>query len=285
MRTRFAPSPTGYLHLGHAFSALTVWDVARAQGGDVLLRVEDFDSQRCKPTYEAAIMEDLAWLGLDWPEPMRRVSDHLADYDAVLDDLGDRGLLYPCSCTRGEIRRAGGAPGWDGVVYPGTCRHRALSDARPTDALRLNLTHAIETAGPLPAIRETGPLFHGAHPVDPHDIIAQIGDPVLRRKDTGDPAYHLVVTHDDAVQEITHVVRGADLWRATFLHVVIQTLMDWPTPLYHHHDLIRDAQGTRLAKIDQSKAIRAYREEGQEAAEVRRLVGFPAASPVTPSAS
>lgn len=274
MITRFAPSPTGRLHLGHAYSALTVWAVARALGGTALLRIEDFDSERFKPAYEKAIYDDLHWLGLTWPEPVRRTSDHLADYEAVLDDLADRGLLYPCSCSRKDIAAAGAEPGWDGLVYPGTCRHRPMSDARPGDALRLNLAAAIEDAGPLPAIRETGPVHTGSHVVDRHELVEMIGDPVLKRKATGDPAYHLVVTHDDAFQGVSHVVRGADLWRATFLHVVIQTLMDWPTPVYHHHDLIRDEGGKRLAKIDHSRALAAYRDDGLTPDAVRRLVGL-----------
>jgi len=273
VRTRFAPSPTGYLHLGHAYSALTVWNVAADMGGKALLRIEDFDRQRCKPDYEQAIYDDLHWLGLDWPTPVRRISDHLPDYAAVLEDLADRGLLYPCACTRGDIKAAGGKPGWDGIVYPGTCRHRDMADAAPTDALRLNLAAALDEAGPLPAIHEIGPLFSDSHTIDRHELLDQIGDPVLRRK-TGDPAYHLVTLHDDAAQGISHVVRGADLWRATFLHVVIQTLMDWPTPIYHHHDLIRDDRGDRLAKIDHSKAIRAYRDEGLTPADIRALVNL-----------
>ncbi|MBV7379485.1 tRNA glutamyl-Q(34) synthetase GluQRS [Maritimibacter dapengensis] len=274
MRTRFAPSPTGYLHLGHAYSALTVWNVAAATGGTAFLRIEDFDSQRCKPVYEQAIYDDLAWLGLDWPTPVRRASDHVADYDAVLADLAERGLLYPCSCSRSDIKHAGGTAGWDGIVYPGTCRARSMSDVRPGDALRLNLAAAIEAAGPLPAIHETGPLQAGTHTIDPQETLTQIGDPVLKRRETGDPAYHLVVTHDDAVQEMTHVVRGADLWHAISLHVVIQSLMDWPVPTYHHHDLIRDEAGERLAKISHSKAIRAFRDEGATPADLRRIIGL-----------
>lgn len=274
MRTRFAPSPTGFLHLGHAFSALTVWQVAEAQGGIALLRIEDTDSTRCRPEYEQAIYDDLRWLGLDWPEPVRRQSDHLADYARALDTLAERGLLYPCSCTRRQIAEAGATPGWDGLVYPGTCRHRAMDDAQTGDALRLNVAAALEVAGPLPAFTETGPLHTGTHHVDPDALVTMIGDPVLRRKGTGDPAYHLACPHDDAIQEISHVVRGADLWHATGLHVLIQRLMGWPTPIYHHHDLIRDEAGTRLAKIAHSRAIRAYRADGMTPDEVRHLVGF-----------
>lgn len=274
MITRFAPSPTGLLHLGHAFSALTVWEMAEGLGGTALLRIEDTDSTRCRAEYEAAIYEDLAWLGLDWPEPVWRQSDHLADYAATLDVLGAQGLLYPCSCSRKQIAAAGAAPGWDGLVYPGTCRHRPMSDAQPGDALRLNLSAALEAAGPLPEFTETGPLHAGTHRPDPAALTLNIGDPVLRRKETGDPAYHLACPQDDAAQGITHVVRGADLWHATFLHVVIQTLMGWPVPVYHHHDLVRDETGTRLAKIAHSRAIRAYRDDGLSPAELRQRVGF-----------
>ena len=274
MITRFAPSPTGPLHLGHAFSALTVWRVAAELGGTALLRIEDFDTTRCRPEHESAIYDDLRWLGLDWPEPVRRSSDHLADYDAALTRLASRGLLYPCSCSRREIAEAGAAEGWDGPVYPGTCRHRPLTDAREGDALRLDLAAALDAAGPLPPIVETGPLYRGTHRIDPVELLARIGDPVLRRKETGDPAYHLGAPHDDAVQGITHVVRGADLWRATFLHVVLQALMGWPTPTYHHHDLIRDDSGKRLAKIHASAALSSYREAGATPADIRALVGL-----------
>lgn len=278
MLTRFAPSPTGLLHLGHAFSALTVWNVAKAKGGTALLRIEDFDSQRCKPEYEQAIYDDLAWLGLSWPDPVRRSAQHMADYDKVLDSLADRGLIYPCACSRSMIKKSGGTPGWDGVVYPGTCCQRPMKEARTGEALRLNLAAALtQIEGPL-SFRETGPLYPGEHSVDPADLRAHrlldyLGDPVLKRA-TGDPAYHLACPHDDAAQGITHVVRGADLWRATLLHVVLQKLMGWPTPTYHHHDLIRDERGKRLAKIDASKAIRAYRKEGASPADIRALVGF-----------
>ncbi|WP_138423244.1 tRNA glutamyl-Q(34) synthetase GluQRS [Maritimibacter alexandrii] len=274
MRTRFAPSPTGLLHLGHAFSALTVWQVAADLGGTALLRIEDTDSTRCRAEYETAIYEDLEWLGLDWPAPVWRQSEHLADYAATLEGLALRGLLYPCSCSRKEIAEAGATPGWDGLVYPGTCRHRPMSEARPGDALRLNLSAALEAAGSLPAFTETGPLHNGTHRPDPAALIAHVGDPVLRRKETGDPAYHLACPQDDAAQGITHVVRGADLWHATYLHVVIQTLMGWPVPTYHHHDLIRDEGGTRLAKIAHSRAIRAYREDGFTPDDLRARVGF-----------
>lgn len=274
MLTRFAPSPTGPLHLGHAYSALTVWRVAQELGGTALLRIEDFDTQRCRPEYERAIYDDLRWLGLDWPAPVRRSSDHLAEYDAVLDALAARGLLYPCSCSRRDIVAAGAEDGWDGPVYPGTCRHRPLDDAKPGDALRLDLARALAAIDRPLAFTEIGPLHPGTHQIDSAELVARSGDPVLRRSGNGDPAYHLGAPHDDALQEITHVVRGADLWRATFLHVVLQALMGWPTPSYHHHDLIRDASGKRLAKINAATALSSYRAEGLTPADIRKLVGL-----------
>lgn len=274
MLTRFAPSPTGPLHLGHAFSALTVWAVAAKHGGTALLRIEDFDSQRCKPEHEAAIYDDLHWLGLDWPSPVRKSSAHSADYAAALTTLAEMGLIYPCSCTRSAIKSAGATPGWDGLVYPGTCRARPLTDAQPGDALRLDLAKALARLDTPLTFTEIGPLYPGTHSVDPEALIIFAGDPVLQRKDTGDPAYHLAVTHDDAAQSITHVVRGADLWRATFVHVVLQKLLGWPTPTYHHHALIRDETGKRLAKIDASKALASYRAEGATPDDIRTMVGL-----------
>ena len=271
--TRFAPSPTGPLHLGHAYSALTVWRLAAESGGTALLRIEDTDSTRARPEWERSILDDLRWLGLDWPEPVRRQSDHLADYDAVLDDLAARGLLYPCSCTRREIAEAGARTGADGLVYPGTCRGRPMQDARPGDAIRLDLARALDLTGPA-RFTETGPLHAGDHEVAPGRMLEEIGDPVLRRRQTGDPAYHLACPHDDALQGVTHVVRGLDLWGATPLHVVLQGLMGWPVPVYHHHELITDATGRRLAKIDRSRAIAAYREDGATPSDIRAMVGL-----------
>ena len=274
MITRFAPSPTGPLHLGHAYSALTVWRVARDLGGVALLRIEDTDSARCRAQFEQAIHDDLHWLGLSWPQPVRRQSDHLDDYAAALESLAGLGLLYPCSCTRRQIAEAGGHPGWDGLVYPGTCRGRGMATAQPGDAIRLDLQAALAHAGPLPAFDEIGPLHTGRHRPDPAQLTRNVGDPVLRRKETGDPAYHLACTHDDAAQGISHVVRGADLWHATFLHVVIQSVMGWPVPVYHHHDLIRDEEGARLAKIARSRAIASYREAGASPGDIRDMLGL-----------
>jgi glutamyl-Q tRNA(Asp) synthetase len=271
MITRFAPSPTGPLHLGHAFSALTVWQQAAAHDGNALLRIEDNDSTRRRPEHVAAITEDLAWLGLTWPTPVRIQSQHLPDHIASLKALDD--LLYPCSCTRRQIKQAGARAGHEGLVYPGTCRHRPLTEATPTDALRLDLRRALDRAG-LPSFSETGTLRPGRHACHADDMITMIGDPVLRRPGNGDIAYLLACTHDDATQKITHVVRGIDLWHQTPVQLVLQTLMNWPTPVYHHHDLIRDATGKRLAKIDKSKSLASYRAAGTTPEYIKTMVGL-----------
>lgn len=281
--TRFAPSPTGPLHLGHAFSVLTI--ARLAADGRMLLRIEDTDSTRCRPEWEASILDDLAWLGLRYDGAVRRQSEHYPKYDAALDALAARGLLYPCSCTRRQVAEAGGTAGLDGLVYPGTCRERPMADARPGDALRIDIAAALEATGPLPAFTETGPLHPGRHVPDRDMLVRRIGDPVLRRKDTGDPAYHLACSHDDAAQGITHVIRGADLWFAAPLHVLLQTLMGWPVPVYYHHDLIRDETGRRLAKIDRARALGRYREDGATPQDVRRLVGLGETATLTSRAS
>ncbi len=274
--TRFAPSPTGYLHLGHAHSALVGWRTARAAGGRFLLRIEDLDGARCTPEFEAAILEDLAWLGLDWEAPPRRQSDHMADYAAALARLDAEGLLYPCFCTRkgirAEIERASQAPhGPDGPLYPGTCRdldadvreaHRA--DGRAY-ALRLDVAKAVASAGPLIwRDRERGALA-----ADP----AALGDVLLARKETA-TSYHLAVTLDDADQGITLVTRGEDLFHTTHVHRLLQALLGLPVPEWHHHGLITGPDGTRLAKRSDAHSIRALREAGKSPAEVRALAGF-----------
>ena len=274
MITRFAPSPTGYLHLGHAFSALTIWDVARRMGGTVLLRIEDTDSNRARPTFDAAIQEDLRWLGLAWSGDIRRQSEHLNDYDAALARLEALDLIYPCSCTRRQIVEAGATSGTDGLVYPGTCRHRTMADWQEGDAVRLDLAKALALIGHPISYDEWSPLAYETRRFAAADLINSLGDPVLKRKDSGDIAYLLACAHDDALQSITYVIRGQDLEAITPLQVVLQRVLGYPTPFYYHHALIRDDEGKRLAKVDRSKAIAKYRAEGLTPADIRELVGF-----------
>jgi glutamyl-Q tRNA(Asp) synthetase len=275
--TRFAPSPTGYLHLGHAFAALTAWGAARATGGRFLLRIEDIDATRCRPEFTAAILEDLVWLGIAWDGPVRAQSEHLADYRAALDTLAARGLVYPCFCSRAAIARevagAAAAPqGPDGApLYPGTCR--ALSAAERATriaagapyALRLDMGRAVAAVGRVLSFHEVG---EGRVPCHPE----RFGDVVLGRKDV--PAsYHLCATHDDAAQGVTLVTRGEDLRPATDLHRLLQALMGWPEPDYAHHRLLTDASGRRLAKRDGAATLRALRAAGVSSAEVRVQAG------------
>ena len=270
--TRFAPSPTGYLHLGHAFSALFAWRRAREAGGQFLLRLEDIDPTRCRPEYAAAILEDLAWLGLDWDGEVRVQSQHLADYRAVLDRLAARELLYPCFCTRADIQQSAAAPHTpDGApLYPGTCRRLSADEraARITagipHAQRLDIQRALDCVGTSLTFEEEG---EGPLPCYPE----RFGDVVLARKDA--PAsYHLCVTHDDALQGVTLVTRGTDLKRATDLHRLLQSLMRWPTPRYAHHRLLTDDTGRRLAKRDRAATLRDLREAGQTPDQVRALI-------------
>ena len=274
MITRFAPSPTGPLHLGHAYSALTVWKLAAQLGGTALLRIEDTDSTRVRPEHEARIYQDLAWLGLVWPKPVLRQSEHGPAYIRVLDRLAEFGLLYPCSCTRRDIMDAGAVSGVEGMIYPGTCRNRGLRDAVAGDAIRLDLGKALSEISTPMTYTETGVDAAKRVMVTPDHLLSSIGDPVLRRKDTGDPAYHLACVHDDARQNISHVVRGTDLQALTPLHVLLQTILGYPTPIYHHHKLITDDDGKRLAKIDKSKALSKYRAEGASPQDIRELIGF-----------
>lgn len=277
--TRFAPSPTGPLHLGHAFSALLAQDMARRAGGVFLLRIDDLDPSRSRPEWEAQLKDDLAWLGLAWPEPCRRQSDHLADYRAALAQLA--ALTYPCRCSRRDIAEAASAPqegaprhGPDGIVYPGTCRHRPMSQARPGDAIRLDLARALaQLPTPLPTFEEFGPSHAGTHRLSAEQMREEIGDPVLSRPSMG-ASYHLAVVVDDAAQGVTDVVRGEDLFDATRIHVLLQALLSLPRPRYHHHRLIRDAAGRRLAKRDDARAIARYREDGLKPSEIRAMVGL-----------
>jgi glutamyl-Q tRNA(Asp) synthetase len=277
--TRFAPSPTGFLHLGHAFSALFAWRRARAAGGRFLLRLEDIDTGRCREEFADAILDDLAWLGLDWDGEVRVQSRHLAEYRAVLDSLVARSLLYPCFCTRADIQReveqsaaAPHAP--DGSpLYPGTCRSlsRDERDARVATserhALRLDMQSALAGVSDTLSFEEEGEATVVCRP-------EQFGDMVLARKDA--PAsYHLCVTHDDAVQGVTLVTRGADLKAATHLQRLLQALMGWPVPAYAHHPLLTDVAGRRLAKRDRAAALHELRGQGHTPAEVRALASAP----------
>ncbi|EKE43600.1 hypothetical protein OCGS_2332 [Oceaniovalibus guishaninsula JLT2003] len=277
--TRFAPSPTGPLHLGHAYAAFVAHDLARDLGGTFHLRIEDIDRSRCRPEWEAALMDDLRWLGLDWTPPVLRQSDRLDAYRQVLHNLWDRGLLYPCTCKRRDIVEAASAPqgtppvGPDGIVYPGTCRQADRIGPMPDDAaLRLDLRRAIEAMPDL-AFVETGGDRIRRTTFTASDAIAEIGDIVLARRDMG-TSYHLSVVLDDAAQGITHVTRGGDLSDATKIHVILQRLLDLPTPVYHHHRLIRDADGRRLAKRDDALPLALYRADGATPDDIRRMVGI-----------
>jgi glutamyl-Q tRNA(Asp) synthetase len=279
--TRFAPSPTGLLHLGHAYSALLAFEQAKSQNGTFLLRIEDIDQPRCKPEFEQAIYDDLAWLGLTWPTPVLRQSDRRGAYDAALNRLTDMGLTYPCSCTRGDIRAALSAPqegapmiGPDGPIYPGTCRDLPPRAPKDTDAIRLNIAHAADYLGAQNlTFTETGPIHAGTHNIDLRTLPDTVGDIVLARRDIG-TSYHIAVTVDDAAQGVTTVTRGADLFAATTVHVLLQRLLGLPTPTYHHHDLIRDDTGKRLAKRDDARAIAKYRADGATPADIRAMVGL-----------
>ena len=279
--TRFAPSPTGRLHRGHAFSALTAWTAAREAGGRFVLRIEDIDPTRCKPEFEAAIFEDLAWLGLDWETPVRRQSEHLADYAAVVDTLNGRGLVYRCFRTRKEILDAiGDAPhGPAEAVRPGPHppedEARLLAEGRPY-AWRLSLDRARETLGDA-AWDALSFVEEGEGPDGETGLIRArpetAGDVVLARKDAG-AAYHLAVTHDDALQGVTHVVRGLDLFEATHIQRLIQTLMGWPAPTYRHHRLLTGPDGRRYAKRDQSVTLAELRAAGLTPKALRAELGF-----------
>jgi glutamyl-Q tRNA(Asp) synthetase len=283
--TRFAPSPTGRLHLGHAYSAIVNFEAAKAAGGSFILRIEDIDATRCKSKFEDAIYEDLKWLGLQWEEPVRRQSDHFADYEAALMQLIRRRLVYRCFKTRkeilDEIARAPhhAAEGPDGPGYVGealsTARERALLEEGAPFAWRLSLARVEEELGSsrddlsfrlqtdagVQRIKATPEIF---------------GDVVIGRKDNG-ASYHLASVHDDALQGVTHVIRGEDLAAAAHLHCLLQMLLGLPPVIYEHHRLITDESGRRLAKRDQSVTLQALREEGVSPEEIRRRVGLPGA--------
>ena len=282
---RFAPSPTGPLHLGHAFSALKAWDKACAEGGQFLLRIEDIDQSRARNEWEQQIFEDLHWLGIKWQEPVLRQSKRHQVYRQALQQLWDREILYPCICTRKDIEAAISAPqegvpthGADGVIYPGTCRRNW--SIRPTQmpknvTLRLDMSLAGRLCG-----KPHNLSFEENSGTKPRQVkfnagalCSEIGDFVLARRDMG-TSYHLSVVLDDAFQNVTHVTRGKDLFEATKIHVLLQRLLGLPTPKYHHHRLIRDTNGKRLAKRDDARAIAKYRADGATPKDIRKMVGL-----------
>ena len=278
--TRFAPSPTGPLHLGHAYSAIVAYNIALEAKGAFVLRIEDTDSTRCRIDWEDQIYIDLAWLGLAWPAPVFRQSDRKAAYDAVITKLSQMGLIFPCSCRRTDIAVALSAPqegvaqfGPDGRIYPGTCRDRSMSEVQKGDALRLNIAKAVESLTKNLTYQETG-LNAGQKTIACHDLKNTVGDVVLRRRINGDTAYHLAVVIDDHDQEVTHVVRGQDLQSATQIHVLLQGLLGLNIPIFHHHTLIRDEEQKRLAKRTDAKALLKYRANGATPDDIRRLVGL-----------
>jgi glutamyl-Q tRNA(Asp) synthetase len=283
---RFAPSPNGYLHLGHALSALLNAEMARAVGGRLLLRIEDIDETRCRPEYEAAIYQDLAWLGLAWERPVRRQSEHYTDYRAALAKLQALGLVYPSFESRAEIaalvaeresegpwpRDPDGAP-----LYPGAAKSMSPAErahrmaAGDPYALRLDMAAALARAGSL-TWSETG-----AGPAGETGTVAANpaawGDVILARKDTP-TSYHLAVVVDDAAQGITDVVRGCDLFHATSVHRLLQALLGLAAPRYHHHRLILDTDGRKLSKSTQATGLRELRDSGVPASGIRALVGL-----------
>ncbi len=283
---RFAPSPNGYLHLGHALSALVNFEMARASGGRFLLRIEDIDAARCREEFEQAIYQDLSWLGIAWEQPVRRQSRHFDDYRGALAALETQGLIYPAFESRAEIARLVAAreaqARWprdpDGApLYPGSAKSvdEAVRDGRRAAgepyALRLDMPAAIARAGRL-SWDETGAGPSGETGRVPA-VPAAWGDVVLARKETP-TSYHLSVVVDDARQGVTHVVRGQDLFWSTSVHRLLQELLGLPAPIYHHHRLVLDADGQKLAKSTSSTSLRALRKAGATPADIRRMVGF-----------
>jgi len=283
---RFAPSPNGHLHLGHALSALLNADMARAKSGRLLLRIEDIDRDRCSPEFEAAIYEDLTWIGLQWERPVRHQSEHWQDYRAALTRLEARGLVYPSFESRAEIARQvadrDGQAFWprdpDGApLYPGNAksfpldeRKRRIESGKPY-ALRLDMQAALKQVGPL-TWQETGEGPGGeAGTIVANPVIW--GDVILARKEIP-TSYHLAVVVDDAAQGVTDVVRGRDLFHATAVHRLLQELLGLPQPRYHHHRLILDADGTKLSKSTQATGLRELRARGANPADIRRLAGL-----------
>ncbi len=272
LTTRFAPSPNGLLHLGHAYSALVGYHRALSTDGRFLLRIEDIDIHRARAEFEQAIYDDLSWLGLHWQEPVRRQSDHMESYRTALATLTDRGLTYPCFCTRSDIELTITENGPDGPVYPGTCRGLSITERETLLAdgnqfsVRLDTKKALAQVSLPLSWMEVGEGMTEANP-------AIAGDVVLARKDIG-TSYHMVVVVDDALQGITQITRGRDLYDATHIHRLLQALLGLPAPDYHHHALVDDESGKKLSKSRGSPSLRSLRENGVTAAEIWRHLGF-----------
>lgn len=286
MRTRFAPSPTGPLHLGHAYSAMVAWDLAHHLGGECLLRIEDIDPSRARVEWEQQIFADLTWLGLSWPKPVLRQSENIPAYKAALSTLDRLGVLYPCTCTRRDIKDALNAPqegsapvfGPDGPVYPGTCKGKCTGHTNYDATLRLDMQKTIDiltdkTGKDAYSFEELSNELSDQASFSFADLPRSVGDIVVARRDFG-TSYHLSVVVDDDAQRITHVVRGADLFDATRIHVVLQLLLGIEPPKYLHHRLVRDENGKRLAKRDDDRALGQYRAEGLSPIDIRHMVGL-----------
>ena len=275
--TRFAPSPSGYLHLGHAYAALFAERAAQRSGGRFLLRIEDIDSTRCRAEYDGALQDYLRWLGLQWEEPVLRQSMRTDAHRHALDTLRARGLVYPCFCTRADIRaeiaRSPSAPhGPEGALYPGLCRE--ITDAERARRMEAGVAFAWRIdVGRAATVAGDNLRWQDAAAGDLRAVPASLGDVVLARKDVG-VSYHLAVTVDDAFQGVTLVTRGTDLFHATHMHRLLQALLDLPVPQYHHHALVTDEGGKRLATRDGATALRALRGQGWTADDVRRRVGL-----------
>lgn len=275
MRSRFAPSPTGRLHVGHAWSALFGAALARVQSGTFILRIEDIDQGRCRPEFIGGIFEDLEWLGLDWPTPVRRQSEHFAEYSKALDRLKEINLLYPCFCTRkdiqAEIEQSGAAPhGPEGTLYPGTCRH--LSRQEREDKIAAGLPYALrldvqKALAALPHDLSWRDLYRGEQKATPEIL----GDVVLARKGML-ASYHLCVTLDDHLQGVTLVTRGEDLFYASHLHRLLQHLLNLPVPEWAHHPLLLDAEGKRFAKRNDSVTLQHWRENGKTPDDIIQMI-------------
>lgn len=270
--TRFAPSPTGGLHLGHAYSALLIYEEAKQHNGLFILRIEDIDTTRCKPEFTEDIYTDLKWLGLTWETPVRCQSQYFADYQSALDTLKTQGIVYPCFCTRKDIQSAKPEYGPEGVIYPGTCKYisraeqKSLLQSGKAHAWRLNLEAALT---------KIGPILHWHDKIvgDVQAMPELLGDVILARKDTP-TSYHLSVVIDDALQQVTHVIRGKDLWHTTHIHVVLQALLNLRQPTYWHHDLLLDESGEKFAKRNESVTLKSIRDSGITAEELKKQLGF-----------